>query len=115
MLAISIAAGPWERSASNAEWSAATTGDNEAASLQLGTGTAVMALGGYNGTDPSITLAAFEKLVTTGKIHYYVLNASGFIGSTKSTTSTAYAIQQWVTANFTKSTVGTSTVYDLTK
>ncbi|MBV9592311.1 MAG: glycosyltransferase family 39 protein, partial [Actinobacteria bacterium] len=38
------------------EWVAATTGDNEAASLELATGKSVMALGGYNGTDPAISL-----------------------------------------------------------
>ena len=29
-------------------------------------------------------------------------------------TSTAYAIQQWVTSTFTATTIGPSTVYDLT-
>jgi len=93
---------------------AATTSDNEAASLELATGESVMSLGGYNGTDNAITLAAFEKLVAAGKIHYYVADGQGFIGSTAANTSTAYAIQQWVTKTFTAKTVGTSTVYDLT-
>jgi 4-amino-4-deoxy-L-arabinose transferase-like glycosyltransferase len=100
--------------ASSYEWVAATTGDNEAASFELATGEPVMALGGYNGTDPSTTLAAFEKLVAAGKIHYYIANSQGFIGSTAANTSTAYQIQQWVTAHFTATTVGGSTVYDLT-
>jgi 4-amino-4-deoxy-L-arabinose transferase-like glycosyltransferase len=94
-------------------WAAATTSDNEAASLELATGTSVMALGGYNGTDSAISLAAFEKLVAAGQVHYYVLDSSGFIGSTTASTSTAYQIQQWVKATFTATTVGTSTVYDL--
>jgi 4-amino-4-deoxy-L-arabinose transferase-like glycosyltransferase len=97
------------------KWVAATTGDNEAASLQLATGDAVMALGGYNGTDPAITLAQFEALVATGDVHYYVADSSGFIGSTAANTSTAYQIQQWVTATFTAQTVGGTTVYDLTR
>ena len=95
-------------------WAAATTGDNEAASLELASGTSVMALGGYNGTDSAITLQAFEKLVAAGSVHYYVLDSSGFIGSTDSTTSTAYAIQQWVEKTYTAQTIGGSTVYDLT-
>jgi len=101
-------------SAGDYEWVAATTGDNEAASLELATGNAVMSLGGYNGTDPAITLAAFEKLVAAGRIHYYVADARGFIGSTSAQTSTAYLIQQWVLTNFTAKTVGGSTIYDLT-
>ncbi|MGN6608818.1 MAG: glycosyl transferase, partial [Jatrophihabitans sp.] len=95
-------------------WSAATTSDNEAASLELASGTSVMALGGYNGTDPAISLADFQALVAAKRVHYYVLNSSGFIGSTSASTSTAYAIQQWVTAHFTATTIGGTTVYDLT-
>jgi len=96
------------------EWSAATTGDNEAASLELATGTSVMSLGGYNGTDPAITLSAFQALVAQGEVHYYVADSGGFIGSTDAQTSTGYQIQQWVTSTFTAQTVGGSTVYDLT-
>jgi hypothetical protein len=95
-------------------WVAATTGDNEAASLELASGQAVMALGGYNGTDPAISLAAFKKLVAAGKVHYYIADSQGFIGSTAANTSTAYAIQQWVRSTFTASTIGGTTVYDLT-
>ena len=95
-------------------WVAATTGDNEAASLELGTGQAVMSLGGYNGTDPAITLSAFKHLVAQGKVHYYVSDASGFIGSGNAQSSTAYQIQQWITSTFTAQTVGNTTVYDLT-
>jgi 4-amino-4-deoxy-L-arabinose transferase-like glycosyltransferase len=94
-------------------WVAATTGDNEAASLELATGDAVMSLGGYNGTDPAITLDAFKALVATHQVHYYIADPQGFIGSTAANTSTAYAIQQWVTSTFTAQTIGTSTVYDL--
>ena len=39
---------------------------------QLATGKAVMAIGGFNGTDPSPTLAQFEKWVSEGKIHYFI-------------------------------------------
>jgi hypothetical protein len=94
-------------------WVAATTGDNEAATLQLASGRPVMALGGYNGTDPAISLAAFQQLVARREIHYYVLDQGGFIGSTSAQSSTAYAIQQWVTTTFTATTIGNSTVYDL--
>ena len=60
---------------------------------------AVMSLGGFNGTDPAITLAQFKQLVAAGKIHYFVADGQGFIGSTAANTSTAYAIQQWVEPN----------------
>ena len=72
-----------------------------------------MSLGGFNGTDPAITLASFEKLVAAGKVHYFVADSQGFIGSTAANTSTAYQIQQWVEKNYTATTIGGSTVYDL--
>ena len=99
--------------ASNYTWAAATTSDNEASTLELASGTSVMALGGYNGTDPALSLAAFKALVTSSKIHYYIADASGFIGSTAADTSTAYQIQQWVASTFTATTIGSTTVYDL--
>ena len=99
--------------ASNYTWAAATTSDNEASTLELASGTSVMALGGYNGTDPAVGLAAFKALVAADKIHYYIADSSGFIGSTAADTSTAYQIQQWVASAFTATTIGTTTVYDL--
>jgi 4-amino-4-deoxy-L-arabinose transferase-like glycosyltransferase len=99
--------------ASHYAWVAATTSDNQASSLELATGASVMALGGYNGTDDAITLAQFKALVAAGQVHYYVADQQGFIGSTAASTSTAYAIQQWVTSTFTARTVGGTTVYDL--
>jgi len=65
-------------------------------------------------TIPAITLSAFQALVAQGKVHYYVADSGGFIGSTDAQTSTGYQIQQWVTSTFTAQTVGGSTVYDLT-
>lgn len=99
----------------NYEWAAATTGSNEAASLELASGKAVMALGGFNGSDPATTLSAFKALVAQGKVHYYVADGQGFIGSTAANTTVAYQIQQWVTSTFTATTIGGTTVYDLTK
>jgi 4-amino-4-deoxy-L-arabinose transferase-like glycosyltransferase len=101
------------KNAADFKWVAATTGDNEAASLELATGHSVMALGGYNGTDPAISLTQFKALVAAGQVHYYIADAQGFIGSTAANTSTAYAIQQWVTSTYTATTIGGTTVYDL--
>ncbi len=101
--------------ASAYRWAAATVSANTAASLELASGQAVMSLGGFNGTDPAITLAEFKTLVQAGKVHYFVADTQGFIGSTAANTSTAYAIEQWVTAHYTATTVGGMTVYDLSK
>ena len=58
-------------------WVLATVGANEAAGYQLATGDAVMAIGGFNGTDPAPTLAQFEKLVAAGEIHYFIAGGGG--------------------------------------
>jgi 4-amino-4-deoxy-L-arabinose transferase-like glycosyltransferase len=87
----------------------ATVGANNAAGYQLATGDPVLAIGGFNGSDPSPTLAQFQQYVAAGKIHYFMAGGTGSSGST-----TAQQITAWVTANYQASTVGGSTVYDLT-
>ena len=61
-------------------WVAATVDANNAASYQLATGKPVMAIGGFNGTDPSPTLAQFEHDVATHEIHYFIAGGGGFGG-----------------------------------
>jgi len=94
------------------KWVAATVGTQEAAPIELATGgDAVLAIGGFNGTDPSPTLAQFEALVAKGEIHYYVGESSEtFGGGTGSS-----AITSWVSAHFKSQTVGGVTVYNLTQ
>ncbi len=69
-----------ERDASSYKWVAATEGSEGAAPLELATGDAVMAIGGFNGTDPWPTLAAFKELVAKHEIHYYVGQGSESFG-----------------------------------
>ncbi len=99
-------------------WVAATVGANSAAGYQLATDDPVMAIGGFNGTDPTPTLAQFQQYVRDGKIHFFIARGSGGFGGGGpgggNTTSTSTAISTWVTDNFTSQTVGGVTVYDLT-
>ena len=95
--------------ASKYRWVAAALGANSAAGVQLATGDAILAIGGFNGTDPTPTLAEFESYVAKGQIHYYLAGGGGFGGSSDSST-----IGAWVAAHFTARTVGGVTVYDLT-
>ena len=44
-------------------WVAAAIGSQNAAGLQLGTQLPVMAIGGFNGSDPCPTLAQFQEYV----------------------------------------------------
>jgi 4-amino-4-deoxy-L-arabinose transferase-like glycosyltransferase len=100
-----------EQDASRYTWIAATEGSMGAAPLELATGDAVMAIGGFNGTDPWPTLAVFKELVARHEIHYYVGQGSQSFGGGRGSS----AIAAWVEAHFTKQTVGGQTVYDLTK
>jgi 4-amino-4-deoxy-L-arabinose transferase-like glycosyltransferase len=61
-------------------WVAATVGANSAAGYQLATQRPVMAIGGFNGTDPAPTLAQFKKLVAAHQIHYFISSGFGFGG-----------------------------------
>jgi 4-amino-4-deoxy-L-arabinose transferase-like glycosyltransferase len=100
-----------QQDASSYKWVAATEGSEEAAPLELATGDAVMAIGGFNGTDPWPTLAVFEELVANHEIHYYVGQGSESFGGGRGSS----AIASWVAAHFKKETVGGQTVYDLTQ
>ncbi|KPC69706.1 glycosyl transferase [Streptomyces sp. NRRL WC-3753] len=93
-------------------WVAASVGSQNAASYQLGTGEPVMAIGGFNGTDPSPTLAQFKKYVADGRIHYFI--GGGMGGGMGGDSGTASRITSWVEANFKEVTVGSATFYDLT-
>jgi hypothetical protein len=56
-----------ERDADRYTWAAAAIGSQNAASYQLATGEPVMAIGGFNGSDPSPTLARFKQYVADGR------------------------------------------------
>ncbi len=102
------------KNASNYSWVAATTGSNSASGYQLATDDPVMSIGGFNGTDPSPTLAQFEEYVAQRRIHYFIGGGRGFGGLGASGSSPSSQIASWVAANFTAKTVDGVTVYDLT-
>jgi 4-amino-4-deoxy-L-arabinose transferase-like glycosyltransferase len=93
-------------------WAAAVVGSNNAAGYQLATGLPVMAVGGFNGTDPSPTVEQFRQLVAEGKIHYFI--ASQIMGG-DSGSEAATEIAAWVKSTFPTSMVGGTTVYDLSQ
>ncbi|MFF7256672.1 mannosyltransferase YkcB-related protein [Streptomyces microflavus] len=104
-----------EKDADAYTWAAAAVGAQNAASYQLATGDPVMAIGGFNGSDPSPTLAQFKKYVAEGKVHYFVSGGTGGGGMGGGSNGASSQISSWVTENFTEVTVGSATFYDLTK
>ncbi|PWI41259.1 glycosyl transferase [Streptomyces sp. ICBB 8177] len=123
------------KDATSYTWVAAAIGSQNQASYQLATQDPVMAIGGFNGSDPAPTLAEFEKLVSERAIHYFIgsgteppgteaagttakggasAGGGGFGAAMGVTTSTASEISAWVEAHFTAKTAGGTTLYDLT-
>ncbi|OZE91722.1 glycosyl transferase [Rhodococcoides fascians] len=100
-----------EQDAASYTWVAAAIGANTAAGYQLATEDPVMPVGGFNGTDPSPTLAEFQQYVADGRIHYFI--GGGGMGGRESGSSAE--ISAWVTENFTATTVDNVTLYDLTQ
>jgi hypothetical protein len=91
-------------------WAAATVGAESAAPFQLASGQPIMAIGGFNGTDQTPTLAQFEQMVAAHEVHYFIgANGHTFGGGSGDATQ----ITSWVESHFTKQTVGGVTVYNL--
>ncbi|RJO76693.1 DUF2029 domain-containing protein [Nocardia panacis] len=108
-----------EQQGADYTWVAATVGSNSAAGFQLATRLPVMPVGGFNGSDPSPTLAQFERYVADGKIHYFLGGgrAGGetpFGEAAFGAASTSREITQWVEQRFTATTVDGVVLYDLT-
>ncbi|MFJ2771655.1 glycosyltransferase family 39 protein [Streptomyces sp. NPDC087300] len=100
-----------EADAADYTWAAAAIGSQNAASYQLATGDPVMAIGGFNGSDPSPTLAQFKRYVADGEIHYFIGGGTGGMGGAGGSSG----ITSWVEDTFEKATVGSATFYDLTQ
>jgi 4-amino-4-deoxy-L-arabinose transferase-like glycosyltransferase len=99
-----------EQDAGRYTWVAATVGSNSAAGYQLATDDPVMAIGGFNGTDPAPTLADFEKYVSEGKIHWFISTSGPGSGNAGTDAS---QITAWVKSHYTAKTVDGTTIYDL--
>jgi len=92
-------------------WVAAAIGSNNAAGYQLATELPVMPIGGFNGSDPSPTLAEFRSYVASGKIHWFIGGGIGMRADGGS--DAASEIAAWVAATFPATTVDGVTLYDL--
>ncbi|MFI7598318.1 glycosyltransferase family 39 protein [Actinoplanes sp. NPDC049681] len=104
-----------ETNADKYTWVAAAVGSQNASGYQLATEKPVMAIGGFNGSDPSPTLAQFQQYVTTGKIHYFI-GGGGFggRGGSGGGSNASSQIAEWVASTYRAQTVDGVTVYDLT-
>ncbi len=95
-------------------WVAAAVGANSAAGLQLATEKPVMAIGGFNGSDPAPTLSEFQSLVASGEIHWFIASGQRGFGNQLGGSDAASDIATWVSETFTATTIDGVTLYDLT-
>ena len=107
--------------AAHTPWSAAIDRSNAAAALELSTGTSVMAIGGFSGSDPTPTLAQFQGYVADHQVAYYLAPQGSSKGAEPEKNgrddvvpARAHAdILRWVRGHFHSTTVGAMTMYDL--
>ncbi|MGV0811555.1 glycosyltransferase family 39 protein [Mycolicibacterium boenickei] len=95
-------------------WAAASVGSMMVSDLELKTGESLMAIGGFTGSDNSPTLAQFQRYVADGQVRYFLDRPEGGRGGPpRDDHGSAAQITYWVKANFTKTVVGDTPVYDL--
>lgn len=100
-------------------WAAAAVGSNNAAGYQLAAGAPVMAVGGFNGTDPAPTLDEFKTLVAEGNVHYFIqggpmMGGFGGGGRDHGGSRAAVDIEAWVADTYTPVRVDGVVLYDVT-
>lgn len=93
-------------------WGAAAVGGQNAALAALATGSPVMALGGFYGSDPAPTLKDFQQLVAEGRIGGLILGALP-PGSQRGTES--QRIVDWVEQAYRSTSYGPLTYYSFTE
>jgi 4-amino-4-deoxy-L-arabinose transferase-like glycosyltransferase len=105
--------------ATGTQWSAAANGAQAAAALELASGTAVLAVGGWS-ADPVPTLAQFIDYVGADRIGYYVEVGKGgaqthgkVLRAPNRSAAHTREIADWVAAHYQPVTVGNSLVYRL--
>ncbi len=100
-----------------ATWIVAVDSSMTAGSIELASGEPVMAMGGFNGGDPTPTLAQFKALVAAGQVRYLLVGGGGGgIGGPGSSDSSISAIDAWATSVGTavdSVTSGGGTLYEL--
>jgi 4-amino-4-deoxy-L-arabinose transferase-like glycosyltransferase len=106
--------------ATDTPWSAAIDRSTSAAGLELATGTAVMAIGGFSGTDPAPTLQQFQDDVARHRISYYLAprgSSHGAVAEDENGEDISARphsdILRWVRGHFHSTTIGGVTAYDL--
>ncbi len=85
----------------SAKYLVAVASSNEADTIILTTNKAVMALGGFSGSDPILTTAQLAALVKNGTVRFFLLNGNGSFGGGGGPGGGQSALTTWVTQHCT--------------
>ena len=99
-----------ERNQGSATWLVAVASSNQAAPIELASGRPVMAMGGFSGGDPALTVAKLQGLVRSGQLRYVLVGGGG------GPDGGAQSVMSWVVQHgkqVSASDSGTSSLYDL--
>jgi 4-amino-4-deoxy-L-arabinose transferase-like glycosyltransferase len=99
-----------EQNQGGATWLVATASSMEAAPIELASGRPVMAMGGFSGGDPAMTVSKLRALVASGQLRYVL------VGGARGGPGGSAGVTQWITQHGTQvssSVSGVSGLYDL--
>ncbi|MBW8482572.1 ArnT family glycosyltransferase [Actinomadura parmotrematis] len=82
-----------EKNQGSARWLVAVSSAQSASSIILSTGRPVMAMGGFTGSDPAMTVAKLQEYVKKGELRYIIVNGGGMRGGPDSGSASVTA---WV-------------------
>ncbi|MGN9837100.1 ArnT family glycosyltransferase [Nonomuraea sp. H19] len=82
-----------EANQGDATWLVAVNSAQSASSIILSSGKAVMAMGGFTGSDPAMTVAKLQEYVSSGKLKYVLISDDNGRNDTDS------SVTEWVKAN----------------
>lgn len=97
-----------EKHQGSAVWLVATTSANSGASIELATGRPVLAMGGFSGSDPAMTVSKLRQLVSSGQLRYVLVSGGppggggarfGGIRGASNTGNSSASVTAWVTQN----------------
>jgi 4-amino-4-deoxy-L-arabinose transferase-like glycosyltransferase len=89
-----------QKNRNGAKYLLVTFGAQSAASYITATGENVMPIGGFDGQDPTPTLAKFKELVSSGDVRYVLVSGQGGMGGgMMGGQSSNSPISSWVTSN----------------
>lgn len=97
-----------EANQGSAKYIVAVSSSNQADPIILATNKGVMALGGFTGSDPVLTVSKLEALIANGTVRFFLIDGSGGFGGSGGGQS---SLTTWVTQHCTvvpASTAGTS-------